>query len=78
MPANGQSNFDEFGFDVHDVRDAGDSVVALLDDDRTDKGAGAPMTAPIGAVYGFTDGLIDSTRYFSTWQGALEAVGLSE
>jgi len=71
-------NFDEFGFDVHDVRDAGDSVVALLTMTGRIKGAGAPMTAPIGAVYELTDGLFASTRYFSRWQAALEAAGLSD
>ena len=71
-------NFDEFGFDVQDVRDAGDFVVALLDMTGRIKGADAPMTAQIGAVYELTDGLFVSTRYFSTWQAALESAGLSE
>ena len=70
--------FDDFGFDVHEIRDAGDSVVALLDMTGRIKGSGAPVKAQIGAVFSFTDGLIGYTRYFSTWQGALEAVGPSE
>ena len=71
-------NFDEFGFDVHDVRDAGDSVVALLEMTGRIKGSGVPIREPIAAVYELTDGLFACTRYFSTWQAALEAAGLSE
>ena len=78
LAAQWSDNFDEFGFDVHDVRDAGDSVVALLEMTGRIKGSGVPMRAPVAAVYELTDGLFVSTRYFSTWQAALEAVGLTE
>jgi hypothetical protein len=72
-------NFDEFSFDFHEVRDAGDTVIALLEMTGRIKGSAVPIQQPLGAVHGgFRDGLIGETRYFLSWQEALEAAGLSE
>jgi len=79
LAAQWAENFDDFGFEVFDVRDAGDSVVALVDMTGRIKGSRASVNAQIGAVFSdFRDGLFGYSRYFSTWQDALEAVGLSE
>ena len=74
-----EENFEDFGFEVFDVRDAGAAVVALVDMTGRIKGSRASVNAQIGAVFSdFRDGLFGCSRYFSTWQEALEAVGLSE
>lgn len=72
-------NFDEFGFEVLDVRDGGDAVVALLEMTGRTKGAGVPVGTRLGGVFSeFRDGLIGRVRYFSNWPDALDAAGLSE
>lgn len=72
-------NFDDFGFEVRELRDAGDSVVALLDMTGLVKGSEIPVNHHLGSVHsGFREGVIGQVRYFSSWQGALEAAGLSE
>ena len=69
----------DVGFDTHQLRDAGDVVVALVEMAARVKGTGVPIRVPLGVVHAdFRDGLIGETRYFSTWQEALEAAGLSE
>ncbi len=72
-------NFDDFGFEVRELRDAGDSVVALLVMAGTIKGSEDLVGHHIGSVSsGFRDGMIGEARYFASWQAALEAAGLSE
>ncbi len=72
-------NFDDFGFEVCDIRDAGESVVALLDMTGRIRGSRTSVNAQIGAVFSeFSDGLFACSRYFSTWQGALGAAGLAD
>ena len=70
-------NFDDFGFDLREVRDAGDVVIALLEMTGRIKGSSAPIRQPIGAVHGaFRNGLIGETRYFLDWQEALDYGGI--
>jgi ketosteroid isomerase-like protein len=72
-------NFDEFGFEVLELRDAGEAVVSLAEISGRMKGSGTPMTMQIGVVFsGFEDGRIAEQRLHSTWQSALKAAGLAE
>jgi ketosteroid isomerase-like protein len=72
-------NFDQFGFDLHELRDAGDEVVVLLEMTGRIKGSGVPIRQPLGGIFGdITGGLIGSVRYYLTWRHTLEAAGLSE
>lgn len=72
-------NFDEFGFEVADIRDGGGTVAALLSMTGRVKELGVPMAAEIGAVYSrFTDGMPSEVRFFGSWTEALEAAGVPE
>ncbi len=74
-----RDNFDDFGFEVQELYDAGDSVVSLHALTGRTKDSGIPMMMQIGAVVtGFADGRIGAQRLFPSWESALEAAGLSE
>ena len=54
-------------------------MVALFKLAGQTKGSALPMRMQIGAVFsGFIDGRIGRQRLFSSWELALEAVGLRE
>ena len=72
-------NFDDFGIELHEIRDAGDKVVALAETIGRIKDSGLPIRQPLGVVYwDFRNGKIGEGRNFLTWREALEAAGLSE
>jgi ketosteroid isomerase-like protein len=71
-------NFDAFGFDIRELRDGGDSVIALYELVGQTKDSAMPMSMQIGAVSEFRDGRVARQRLFSNWESALEAAGLSE
>ena len=72
-------NFDEFRYEVHDIRDAQDRVVALVDMIGRSKHSGLEVSQRLGfVVSGFRDGTLRDVRAFQSWDEALEAVGLSE
>jgi ketosteroid isomerase-like protein len=72
-------NFDDFGLDLQEVHDGGETVVALYELIGQTKGTAIPMRMQIGAVVsGFIDGRIAQQRLFSSWEAALEAAGLRE
>jgi ketosteroid isomerase-like protein len=72
-------NFDDFRYDVHDVRDAQDGVVALVDMIGGIKRSGSEVSQRLGfVVSGFRDGTFREVRAFPSWHDALEAVGLEE
>jgi ketosteroid isomerase-like protein len=72
-------NFEDFRFDVHDVRDAQDCVVADVDMTGRIKQSGSEVSQRLGfVVSGFRDGTFREVRVFPTWYGALNAVGLEE
>jgi ketosteroid isomerase-like protein len=72
-------NFDEWGWEVHDVRDAGDRVVALVEHGGKLKESGAPISQPMGIVYGaIRDRRIGEARFFQSWDEALKEVGLTD
>jgi ketosteroid isomerase-like protein len=74
-----RDNFDDFGFDAQELRDAGHAVVSLHELTGRTKGSRIPMTMHIGAVVSeFADGRIGVQRLFPSWESALQAAGLSE
>jgi len=72
-------NFDDWGWEVHEIRDAGTRVVSLTEMTGRIKETGVPISQAIGIVSSdFRDGLAGEVRFFLTWQQALKVVGLSE
>jgi ketosteroid isomerase-like protein len=72
-----EENFDDFGIDVRELHDGGDTVVALVELTGQTKDSAIPMRMELGAVFsGFRDGRVARQRLFSSWEGALEAVAL--
>jgi hypothetical protein len=72
-------NFDDFRLHLRDIRDAGDSVVVLVEATGRINGSDVPIETQAGVVYAdFAKGMIGSTRYFLSWQDALEAAGLRD
>jgi ketosteroid isomerase-like protein len=71
-------NFDDFRFDVHDIRAAQDHVVALVDMKGRIKHSRSEVSQRRGfVVSGFRDGTFREVRTFPSWHDALEAVGLA-
>jgi ketosteroid isomerase-like protein len=72
-------NFDDWGWNVRDTRDADDRVIALAEMMGQIKGSGAKVSQPLGLVVSdFHDGTFGEIRACASWREALEAVGLSE
>jgi|SRR5580704_240528 ketosteroid isomerase-like protein len=72
-------NFDDFRYDVHEVRDAQDRVLALVDMKGRIKGSSSEVNQRRGfVVSGFVDETFGEVRSFASWQDAIEAVGLEE
>ena len=72
-------NFDDFRFDVHDIRAAQDRVVALVDMKGRIRHSKSEVSQRRGFVAsGFRDGTFREIRTFPSWHDALEAVGLEE
>jgi ketosteroid isomerase-like protein len=72
-------NFDDWTVDLSELRDAGDSVVALIEHGGKIKGTNVPVHQPMGIVYSnFRQGQIGEAHFFQAWREALEAAGLRE
>ena len=72
-------NFDDFRYDVHDIRDAQDYVVAVVDMCGRIKHSEAEVSQRRGfVVSGFRDGTFREVRTYPSWSEALKAVGLSD
>jgi ketosteroid isomerase-like protein len=70
-------HFEGWGFDIEDVRDAGEDVVALLRMKGEAKVSGMSIAAELGAVYSrISDGRVGEIRFHSSWREALTAAGL--
>jgi ketosteroid isomerase-like protein len=79
LAAGFSDNFDRWGYEVHDTRDAGDRVVALVEMTGQIKHSGGPISQPLGLVVSdFHDETFGEVRAFPSWREALEAVGLAE
>jgi ketosteroid isomerase-like protein len=63
---------------VSELRDLGDSVLALARIKTRGKSSGAETERPVGYVFQFEDGLIRRARAYLSADEALKAVGLSE
>jgi ketosteroid isomerase-like protein len=71
-------NFDDWGWEVHEIRDVGSRVVAHVEMTGRIKDSGVPIRQTMGLVSAdFRDGTIGEARFFITWQQALESVGLA-
>jgi ketosteroid isomerase-like protein len=64
--------------ECEDVRDLGETVLALGTLRVTGRGSGIEIEVPLAVVAGFREGLIAQLRDYGDNQQALEAVGLSE
>jgi ketosteroid isomerase-like protein len=72
-------NFDDFRWNVHDIRDAQDRVVVLTHMTGRIKDSGLPLSQPLGLVASdFRGETFGDVQVFATWDEALEAVGLGE
>jgi ketosteroid isomerase-like protein len=64
--------------EVSEVRDLGDSVLAVAVLRTTGKGSGVEVERLFGYVFEFEDGLLRRARAYLSPEEALEAVGLRE
>ena len=63
---------------ISEIRDLGDTVLALCRVQAQGMSSGAPIDTEVGWLFQFEDGLIRRAWAYSTPQEALEAAGLSE
>jgi ketosteroid isomerase-like protein len=69
-------NFEDWGWEVHDIRDAGDRVVALVEMKGAIKHSGVPVRMTQGMVAAdFRGDTVGEVRFFNSWQEALQAAG---
>jgi len=73
-----EESWENLEWEVEEVRDGGDWVVALGRIRGEGRGSGAAIDARAGWVARFQDGLITTFRTYPDRADALEAVGLSE
>ena len=73
-----EESWENLGWEVEEVRDGGDWVVALGRIRGEGRGSGAAIDARAGWVARFQDGLITTFHTYPDRADALEAVGLSE
>jgi ketosteroid isomerase-like protein len=72
-------NFDDFRYDVRDIRDAQDRVVALVDMTGRIKHSEVEVSQRLGFVIsGFREGTFREVRALPSWSEALKAVSLAE
>ena len=72
------SVFGKIDFDVEELVDAGDQVVAVIRDRRVGRTSGVPVEATHLAVWTLADDKVIRLQTFDDRQQALEAAGLSE
>jgi ketosteroid isomerase-like protein len=75
---DGLSAFSEFNFEVEELTDAGDQVLAVIRERDVGRASGAPVEASHSAVWTLADSKITRLQVFDDRQPALEAAGLSE
>ena len=72
-------SFDDYTVVLQEIRDVGDTVVAVGETSGTIKGSKVPVSQPVGLVaWDFRDGKIGKVAFFPSWDEALEAAGLSD
>ena len=65
-------------FDLRKIRDSGDAVAVAADHRARGSRSGIELTQTFFYEYRIRDGRIVRIRFHSSWQEALEALGLSE
>jgi ketosteroid isomerase-like protein len=79
LDAEFAANFEGYGYEVQDLRDAEDRVVALVYMSGRIKNSGQSVSQPLGLVVeDFHDRTLGQVRAFPSWREALKAVGLAE
>ena len=72
-------SFEDFTVATGEIRDNGDNLVALGEISGIIRGSAVPVRQPMGIIaWDFRGGKIGKSRFFPSWEQALEAVGLSE
>jgi ketosteroid isomerase-like protein len=72
------ASFEDYGWDVHDIRDVRDRVLVLAEMTGRTRDTSMVVRQQVGLLAGFRDQKIAEVRAFNTWQEGLEAVGLTE
>ena len=72
------SAFGEIDFEVEELIDAGDQVLAVIREREVGRASGAPVETTHLAVFTLTGGKIIQMQVFDDRQQALEAAGLAE
>lgn len=70
--------FEEWSFDIEEVFDAGDRVIAIVHQRGRAKHGGPEVEMRFAQVWTFRDGLIARMEMYATPDEALEAAGLRE
>jgi ketosteroid isomerase-like protein len=72
-------HFEDWTWEVQEIRDAGDQVVSLVEMRGRLRDAGTPICEAWGVIYSdFCDGRIGKARWFRSQRQALEAAGLAD
>jgi ketosteroid isomerase-like protein len=74
----GLSVFGEVDFEVEDLMDAGDQVLAVIREREVGRASGVPVETTHLAVWTLADGKVIQMQVFDDREEALEAAGLSE
>jgi ketosteroid isomerase-like protein len=72
------ASFDDYGWEVHDIRDAQDRVLVLAEMVGRTKTDSVELRQRVGLLARFRGEQISEVKAYGTWQEGLEAVGLSE
>ena len=76
--ASFQEGVADLRFEIEELRDLGDQVIALLHETARGKSSGVDVVQRPAFLYEFRDGLIVRVRAYLDRAEGLEAVGLSE
>jgi ketosteroid isomerase-like protein len=72
------ASFEYYRFEIEDLRDAGDKVMAIMRERARGKASGLEVDRRSGFVTTFRDGKVVSLEIYLDPADALEAVGLRE
>ena len=72
------ASFDDYGWEVHDIRDAQDRVLVLAEMVGRTKTDSVELRQKVGLLARFRGEQIAEVKAYNTWQEGLEAVGLTE
>ncbi len=71
------ASFDDYGWEVHDIRDAQDRVLVLAEMVGRTKADSVALRQRVGLLARFRGEQIAEVKAYNTWQEGLEAVGLA-